>query len=242
MLTSDELKTLLFEELSRSDKLLLLLTSFDTPCGVQCIRKKAYDLGYRKISKWNISDILSRTNGRAVNTKDGWEITKRGRDRLGEIGFDLSRPRKLAVAHQLRECIARTHDSQIRSFIIEAITCFEYGLFRSAIIMSWIGAIAILRDEVRKRHIEEFNKFIRERSKSKKDQVNFSRYLDQVRDSEFVDILFGISMIDKSVQVKLKHCLDNRNQCSHPNNLCIGENTVASHLEILILNVYDHYK
>jgi hypothetical protein len=40
------------------------------------------------------------------------------------------------------------------------------------------------------------------------------------------------------VKNELKECLDRRNGCGHPNSLKIGANTVAHHIEILLLNVF----
>jgi len=43
------------------------------------------------------------------------------------------------------------------------------------------------------------------------------------------------------VKAELKQCLDRRNGCGHPNSLKIGPNTVAHHLEILLLNVFNKF-
>ena len=48
-------------------------------------------------------------------------------------------------------------------------------------------------------------------------------------------------MIGKNVKDELESCLKLRNACGHPNSLKIGEHRVASHIESLILNVYDVY-
>ncbi len=59
-----------------------------------------------------------------------------------------------------------------------------------------------------------------------------------MKESEFVDTIYKISMIGKNVRDELQLCLKRRNGCGHPNSLKLRGNTVASHLEILILNVF----
>lgn len=63
--------------------------------------------------------------------------------------------------------------------------------------------------------------------------------LTAMKESEFLNILEHLSVIGKNVKLELQNqCLVNRNSCGHPNSLKIGENTVAAHIELLILYVY----
>lgn len=62
-----------------------------------------------------------------------------------------------------------------------------------------------------------------------------------MKESIFLDILESISVIGNDVKKELKKCLDLRNSCGHPNSLVIGENRVAAHVEILILNVFSKF-
>ena len=62
-----------------------------------------------------------------------------------------------------------------------------------------------------------------------------------MKESEFLVILEKISLTGKSVKKELEQCLDRRNGCGHPNSLKIADHVVASHIEILILNVFSKY-
>ena len=62
--------------------------------------------------------------------------------------------------------------------------------------------------------------------------------LARMRESEFLDVAEGCSVIGKSVRKELNGCLDLRNGCGHPNTLRIAEARVTAHIEVLILNVY----
>jgi hypothetical protein len=62
-----------------------------------------------------------------------------------------------------------------------------------------------------------------------------------MKESEFLVVLEKLSVIGKSVKKQLEQCLDLRNGCGHPNSLKIAEHVVASHIEILILNVFARF-
>ena len=62
-----------------------------------------------------------------------------------------------------------------------------------------------------------------------------------MKEYDFLQVLAALSIIGKNVKDELEQCLKLRNSCGHPNSLKIGEHKVASHIEILILNVYSKY-
>jgi uncharacterized protein YutE (UPF0331/DUF86 family) len=62
-----------------------------------------------------------------------------------------------------------------------------------------------------------------------------------MRESDFLDVLDFLSIIGKNTKQQLKECLQLRNACAHPSTLQIGPHRVASHLEILILNVFSKF-
>ena len=62
-----------------------------------------------------------------------------------------------------------------------------------------------------------------------------------MREADFLDRLVAISVLGKNVKEELKECLDRRNACGHPNSYKIGANTVAHHIEILLLNVFKKF-
>ena len=62
--------------------------------------------------------------------------------------------------------------------------------------------------------------------------------LGRMSEHDFVERIAALSIIGKNVKKELKSCLERRNGCGHPNSLTIGTNTVAHHIEILLLNVF----
>ncbi len=237
LLSIVDLKSWLHRDLSRLDKLLLILATFDTPCQVKEIKEKASQAGLKITERWNPSAALRRSKGAAIRTPQGWELTVTGRQHLFGLGVTAVSPSVARVASELRAVLPNIQNADTRAFAEEAIKCHEAGLYRSAIVMSWLAAMDVLHTHVCTQHLDKFN--------AEASQVN-SRWktaittddLGRMGEADFLDRIAAISIIGKNVKKELKACLDRRNGCGHPNSLQIGANTCAHHIEILLLNVF----
>lgn len=145
----------------------------------------------------------------------------------------------VGAANNLKPHLLKIDNLDTRNFVEEAINCLEMDLYRSAVVMSWIGAVSVLYDYVLANKIRDFNTEAKRRNpkwkiaKTKDD-------LALMREAEFLDILSHLSILSKNVKEQLKNnCLGLRNACGHPNSFKLGRNMVESHLETLILNVYE---
>lgn len=241
MISSSDLKVWLHRDLRQLDKLLLILASFDSPCQIKGIRERAKEAGFKVPTKWNLSSYLSKSKGLAIRTPEGWEISDRGRQHLRESGVTKISPVADQVATDLRAIIQHIKDEETRSFVEEAIKCYEFGLYRSAIVMSWIGAVAVLYNHICADHLEAFNREAK-RVNPRWKKVKTTDDLSTMKESDFLDRIAAISIIGKDVKRELTSCLGRRNGCSHPNSLEISTNAVASHLEVLLLNVFKKFQ
>jgi hypothetical protein len=122
----------------------------------------------------------------------------------------------------------------------EAVECYEFELYRSAVVMSWLAAVHVLKKEVHQNHLAEFNA---EAAKvdSKWKTAKTLDDIGRMKESDFLNRIAAISVIGKNVKKKLEECLDTRNACGHPSSFKVGQLTVASHIEILLLNVLEPY-
>jgi hypothetical protein len=226
--------------LTQSDKLLLMLATFDEPVSIASILARGEEAGLRKKVFSNPSAILGRMGGMAIRTPKGWEITDTGRQRLYDLGVSDTAPAVLNVAKGIREHAAEVHDEQTREFLNEAIRCFEYGLLRSAVVMSWLAAVYVLQLYVEQHRLVDFNaEAVRVDSRWK--AARTIGELGRMKESDFLDRLVGISVLDKNVKSALQRCLDLRNACGHPTSMKVGVNTVAAHIETLLLNVFARF-
>src|SRR3989304_8947178 len=78
--TKDELiKLLASNTVSRQDKLLAILAfAGGGPLRLAAMLKIAKDAGLREIENWDISGILQKAGGLALNVKGGWTLTAQG--------------------------------------------------------------------------------------------------------------------------------------------------------------------
>ena len=241
MLDISDLKLWLHRSLTQRDKLLIILSSFDNPCQVTEIKQRGKDAGFRIPKKWNCSTTLNRSKGLAIRTSVGWEITLAGQIHLRDLGIEAlgQVPKKMAT--DLRGELCTIQNSETKSFVEEAIACYEHGLYRSAVVMSWIGAVSVLHHFIFSKHLSEFNAEARRVDARWKDAKTVND-MSRMKESDLLDRIAAISIIGKDVKKELNGCLDRRNSCGHPNSLRIRDNTVAHHIEVLMLNVFKIFR
>ena len=237
MISENDLKTWLHRDVSRLDKLLLVLASFSDSCTLAELKERALGAGLRINDSWAASTILSRSKGMAIRTPAGWEVTDSGRRHLRELGVSSIGPAALEVATGLRAELAKIVNEDTRAFVEEAIECYESHLYRSAIVMSWLAAIDVLQRRVIANHLKAFNAESR-RVDPKWKIAKTSDDIGRMREVDFLERIAATSVIGKNVKTELKACLDRRNGCGHPNSLKVGANTVTHHIEVLLLNVF----
>lgn len=242
MVDINALKNLLHESGFTNTEKLLLCSAFDsdTPKSVSTIKDIAKKAGFRSVDKWNISLLLSRSGGLAIRTDDGWELTSKGEARVAQLAGGIVAGSIPKIASSLRSHLSSISNHDTAAFLEEAIRCYETKLYRSAVVLSWVGATSLLYDHVVAHVLSEFNSEALKRdpkwkpAKSKDDLAN-------LKEHTFLQILHSISVIGKSVKDELEGCLKLRNGCGHPNSLKIGESRVSGHIETLMLNVFSKF-
>lgn len=242
MLKSDELKQWLHRDLSKLDKVLLVLATQDEPVAVAKIHELAEAAGFRTMRRWNVSATLGSSKSKAIRTS-GWELTDAGRMHLRSLGVASVSPAAMQVAVDLRNHLTKITDEQTRDFVEEAIKCQEAELYRSAIVMSWLGAVDVLQKHVHQHHLAAFNaEATRVSSKGKPWKPAVSQDdIGKMGESDFLDRIEALSIIGKNVKAQLKACLDLRNGCGHPNSLKVSVNKSAAHIETLMQNVFEKF-
>ena len=241
MLNNLDLKNILAGiTLKQKDKVLVVLaTNNNSPKKVVEIKKIAVNAGLRKINQWNVSRILSATQGLAISTPQGWELTANG---IGHIRKILPQtPAATTVANNLRTYLSKIPNKEYFAFIEDAIKCYEYRLYKPAIVFSWAGAISILQYYILANKLSEFNvEALRRDAKFR--PVKSIDDFGKIREHDFLNILEYISVLGKNTKQHLQNTyLANRNTCGHPNSTQIGENVVTAHIEFLMLNIYSKF-
>ncbi|MCW9033743.1 MAG: hypothetical protein OQJ97_05940 [Rhodospirillales bacterium] len=226
---------------SKTDQLLLILSfNKNQPKTVNDIKEIAIEIGIPSAKKLNISQLLGGSRNKAIKTPNGWELGPLGIERVNSYGIYFDFPETIKIADDLRSITNQISDLNIQSFLKEAISSLENKSYRSAVIVSWIGAVAVLYNFILKNKLAELNIEAKNRNPKWKNAVSFDDLADMKEDS-FLDICHKISVIGKSAKDELKSRLKMRNGAGHPNSFLIGENMVKAHIESLIKNVYQKF-
>lgn len=240
LLKSSDITNWLHRDLSRIDKLLLTLATFDTPRSVADIVERAAAAGFREPKKWNVSQCLKSSDGKAIRLSGGWVLTDAGKHHLVGLGVTTVSPAAQQVAVDLRAHLANIGDQQTHHFVEQAIRCHEHALYRAAIVMSWLGAMDVMQKHVFRHHLSAFNtEAIRVNKKWK--SAKSPDDIGKMGEADFLDRIEGLSIIGKNVKAQLKSALDLRNGCGHPNSMKVGANKSAAHLETLLQNVFERF-
>lgn len=241
MLTTVDLKTWLHRDLHRLDKILLIVATCDAPCQPKDIKGRAAEAGFRIPPKWNISDVLGKSDGKAIRAPEGWELTDAGKMHLRTLGVSNVSPAAMQVAVDLRAHLEQISDTQTKEFVEEAIACHEAQLYRSAVVMAWLGAMDVLHKHVHAKHLGVFNAEATNVMGKKWKAAVTTDDLGRMGESDFLDRIAALSIIGKNVKTELKTCLDRRNGCGHPNSYKVAVNQSAAHIETLLLNVFQKF-
>ena len=239
MFDSETLKDLLARrDLSAKQKLMLCLAADPVgPRSVSQVRDHAVALGLREVKNWNVSDYLSKSKPMVVRGKDGWELTETGKRHVTDFVGPLLPAVTPLVVSSLRKQLPTIRDPSCRSFVEESVGAFEAKLYRSAIVLCWVGAVAVLYDHVVLHRLSAFNaEAVRRDSRWRSAHTRDD--LARMKEHEFLQVLAAISVIGKNVKDELEVCLKLRNGCGHPNSLIVGEHKASAHLETLIQNVF----
>lgn len=240
MLTLEQLKQAVHRQRLTKTDVALLSVAAGGAKGVATaqVRKVAIDSGVKGAAKTNWFAHLASAAGKVFKTKMGWELTKSGREHVAALAaHELSASPAAAEAQSLRALLPKIKNEDARAFLMEAIVCAEQSLFRAAIVLSWVGAMALLHDRTVAAHLASFNTEAVKRDPKWK-AAKTTDDLGKMKEATFLDIAASISLVGKNVKQELDGCLKLRNSCGHPTSLKIGANKVAAHLEMLALNVY----
>jgi hypothetical protein len=227
------------------NQLRILLCLAVNPIGpreLSAIRKVAIAAGWTAAKKLNLSMLLKRAKGLAILTPEGWKLTREGRDHVTNLlKKSPSTAPQSTVTNTLRAHLPKITSSATRAFADEAIRCLEYGLRRSAVVSAWIAAVGVLYDFVLAHKLTEFNAAGVRKIQAKWKQVTSLDDLADLKEATFLELCEAASIFGKSIKQELENCLRLRNGCGHPNSLRIGDARVVTHIEQLILNVFEKY-
>lgn len=240
LLTAKQLKQAVHRpKITKTDTALLCVAAAGgTGASTGAVRKLAVESGVKGAKKINFSSHLSAAEDKVFKTPTGWELTTEGRKHIASlVATELAVSPAASEAAALRALLPKLKNADAGAFLTEAIVCAEQSLFRAAVVLSWVGAVALLHDEAVANYMSAINAEAAQKDPKWK-PAKTADDLGRLREATFLDIAASVGMLGKNVKQELEVCLKLRNGCGHPNSLKIGANKVAAHLETLALNVF----
>lgn len=243
MVKPEQLKDLLHAaRLEHRDAIALVLATKDgQSISASEVVKIGRNNGLDKIGTWNVSQYLAQNKGFFVKFPEGWALGPAGKQRVASLAAKLNGGQPAIINQSLRLLIPKLPNEEAKAFVGEAISCYEAKCYRAAVVLSWVGAMAVLHNHVIVNHLAVFNAEALARDPVWK-PAKVVDDLGLMKEEKFLDILVKVSVLGKNVKELLKNnCLALRNACGHPNSVQPGENMVAAHLEILINHVFTKF-
>lgn len=244
MLNSEALENALHRQgLSNQDKALLCLALEPVaPRPLGEIRQIGVAAGWTVAKTANLSVYLGRAKGLAIVVEGGWKLTQEGKRHVAMLASIPGAQGPTPLTQSVRAHLTEIKSDNARAFVEEAIRAAETGLWRSAVVLAWVGAVAVLYDHVVAKRLVDFNTETLRRNPKWKTAVT-NDDLSRMEEFEFLQVLAALtpSVIGKNVKQELEGCLKLRNGCGHPNSLRIADVRVAAHIETLMLNVFERF-
>ncbi len=229
-------------DVSKTDKYLLIVAMHDGPMKSNDIRAVARQNGWRDGANSIPGDYLKQTTN-AIYVPTGWTVKEACKKSLADRGLMNPAGVLTPVTEALERYLTDVHDPDKARFVEEAIQCVKNKAYRSAIVLTWVGAVYLLYQHVLKNKLTEFNQEGHRRFQKKgwNDVVDVDDLATAVPESVFLNMLEHIGVVSKSEQKELQNCLDRRNTAGHPNSASFEEVTVGAHIHELIAKVYSKY-
>ncbi|HKJ33082.1 MAG TPA: hypothetical protein VKA34_14695 [Balneolales bacterium] len=147
------------------------------------------------------------------------------------------------VSTVLRELLEKIKGDQQKSFLEEAINCFEIKSYRAAVMLTWLLAMDILYEFILiPDNLKKFNTAIHAHGKYKKLNISIKENFSDIKESDFIELLRVAKLISKDRRKILDEKLGIRNTCAHPNSIIIKEYKAISFIQDLVTNIITQYQ
>ena len=147
----------------------------------------------------------------------------------------------IQVSKILSDLPGKIPNVEQRTFLTEALKCYKVEAYRACIIMTWNLAYAhlldwILSDQTR---LDRFNAAISKRYQkmTKLKITKYDEFLDELKESQVIEICNSAALFNSNVFKILKDKLDRRNIAAHPSSVIVVQSQADDVVTDLVNNV-----
>lgn len=175
--------------------------------------------------------------GRYVKTRAGYVLERAYAKSLESE--HLGRPAAKNLSVSLRGTLSAISDPSVKSYLEEAIGCFEQNLLRSAVIMTWCVAYGLVRAWLYRNHLAALNSAMA----SWKNPVQITKLDDfqELNEGTVIEAARKSGLISKEQHKTLKQLLDQRNSYAHPTPKAITPSFAEAYIESVLREILPHF-
>ena len=149
---------------------------------------------------------------------------------------------RVHVTQLLQELPQKIPDLAERTYLDEALVCYEHGAFRAAIVMCWNLAFHHLCDYVLKHRLADFNhrwyvKLPGQHRNGQRSIAVMDDFMEELKESEVMAICKDEGIITKDMWKVMDDKLGRRNSAAHASSISIGQLQADAFIDDLIKNI-----
>lgn len=183
-----------------------------------------------------LSEGLKGNQPHFVKVKGGgYRLDRFKKEQLGKT-LD-ARKDVVQTSAELRALEKLFPDGATKSYLSEAIDCFEAGANRGAVIMTWVLTMDHFLNFIFANKRTEFNEALAKNPDKKLKFVAAREDFQDLNEDKIIELCRSAKIITNDVQKILKDGLGTRNSAAHPSDVTIGRSKAVSVIEDLVQNV-----
>lgn len=117
----------------------------------------------------------------------------------------------------------------VQDYFREAITCLEFGLYRSGIVLAWAGQFHVFSEVLFAKHESDIRK-----TRKKWSFKDLGDLLEQYPEAQILDVGKEVKFITRANLRVLQGHLSQRNQCAHPTLYRPSMNSAIGYVDEMI--------
>lgn len=190
---------------------------------------------YSRISAYISEESKKKKDPRYIKCKQGYRLE---RNYFMEIGYRyFVGHKKIAVSQQLKDLVIMITEKQERTFLEEALACYEIEANRAAIILVWIVTMEHMQNIVFTSKLTEFNTELSKSPSKKIKKIISKDDFEDLSEDKFIELMRSSRIITNNERKILDEKLGIRNSASHPNGIVFTTHKTTEFMIDLIENI-----
>lgn len=230
-----------FESMSVANKMLVVGYYLHTVKKLERFGVKQVNLAFDELHQSRPTNTTSQLKGmmtggdkRILQDAKGFRLSSTARQKIAKLVPSPTTAKQ--IVSELKILEMRITDPHQKTFLEEAIACFEHGAYRAAIVMAWNLAFHHTCAYIFSGHLTAFNEQLT-KAYPKKKTIGKPSDFEDLKESEVIEIAKGAQVISVSTSKVLSEKLMKRNSAAHPSSLVVMPVTADEVISDLVQNI-----